>query len=183
MWFTLFIGFGFATVPPALVLTPAEETTLDTGEMVVRGGQAGMVTAVVDLPASEAVVLEEVMNLRARVKEVSSIQGLTIYQRDNNVTGAQWRAGMLGIEQQFHVLYTSDFARGWITFRMDDRKKNELAAAAGSYQAYAVDGQTRLVYRCDATPDSGVPDWMREMVAGRAMRQQIEGITLRAQAR
>jgi hypothetical protein len=183
MWLLLFIQIGFAAGPKPLQLTPDEEKLVGGGELVIRDGGSGNITAILDVPVSDRLVLEEIMNLSARVHEVSSIQDLSIYQRQPNAIGVKWTVGMLGVESRFHVLYTFDYATGWITFRMDESRVNELKAAAGSYQTYRVDGRTRLIYRCDASPESAVPDWMREVITGRAMRQQIEGIEQRAKKR
>jgi len=164
-------------------LTPNEERLVGSGELVVRDEGSGKVTAIVDLPASNQIVMEEILNLQARVKEVSSIQALDMYKREADTIGVQWTVGMMGLESQFHVLYTFDYATGWITFQMDESQVNELKAAAGSYQTYQAGEKTRLIYRCDASPQSAVPDWMREMLTGRAMRQQIDGIGRRSQNR
>lgn len=183
MWLLLFIHVCLAAAPAPLQLTPDEKKLVDSGELVIRDGGSGKITAVVDLPVSNQVVMEEVLNLQARVKEVSSIQKLNIYKQDTDTIGAKWTVGMMGLESQFHVLYTFDYATGWITFEMDESQVNELKAAAGSYQTYRANGNTRLIYRCDASPQSAVPDWMREMLTGRAMRQQIDGIERRSRNR
>ncbi|MGB0638448.1 MAG: hypothetical protein ACPGTU_03885 [Myxococcota bacterium] len=183
MWLLLFIQVCLAAAPAPLQLTPDEEKLVASGELVVRDGGSGKITAIVDLPVSNQIVMEEILNLQARVKEVSSIQDLHMYKREADTLGAKWTVGMMGIESQFHVLYTFDYASGWITFRMDESRANELKAAAGSYQTYRSNGKTRLIYRCDASPQSAVPDWMREMLTGRAMRQQIDGIDRRSRER
>ncbi|MAY79412.1 MAG: hypothetical protein CL930_01355 [Deltaproteobacteria bacterium] len=183
MWLLLLIQICMAGVPEPIQLTPAEQKLIGSGELVIREGASGSITAILDVQASNQIVLEEVMNLQARVDEVPSIQDLSIYLRQPNTIGGKWTVGMFGVQAQFHVLYTFDYANGWITFRMDDERVNELNAADGSYQTYPVNGGTRLIYRCAASPESAVPGWVRDMITGRSMNQQLTGIESRARKR
>ena len=172
-----------AAVPPPLSVTAAEQEVLREGEIVVRDSGDGAVVGVVDLGAAPPVVLEEVMNLEARVAEVGPIQDITVYARDATGVGARWEVGMFGVSAVFHVRYTVDTESGWCTFSLDGTKENEIASTAGSYQVYASGTGTRLVYRSEASAEGSTPAWLRDFLTSRSMRQQLTGIAARAERR
>ena len=92
-----------------------------------------------------------------------------------NVT---WGAGMMGMSVTFHLDYVIDHANKVLSFDLDRSRATSLT---GSYQVPHPDG-SRLVYRSEDDPNSKVPKWMRAMLTGRPLQDQMHGIRKRAEA-
>jgi hypothetical protein len=180
---------GLAALPPAptpVMLTSNEASTLAQGEVVLRSAARnpeGLTLGVVDVPAAPAAVIDAVVDLMARVAEVSLIDRARYYleERDPAGTGRlgiQWFVGGLGLTKSFHVLYEYDRNQGLCAFALDGSKPNEIAATAGSYYAYPASGGSRLEYRAQASTDG--PTWLRGQLEGASLREQLLGIRARA---
>lgn len=175
---------GMAPVPAPLTLTEAESAQVMSGEIVVREapGTPSPVIGIAYVKAAPEIVLEEVINLLARVEEVGPIQSLSLYRQDPGVVGAQWNVGMLGFGATFHVLYEYDRASSWCTFASDPSKDNDIETGAGSYQAYAHGDGSLMVYRTGGGAEEA-PSWIKETLQSRGLREQMGGIRARAEAR
>jgi len=171
--------------PPKPVTANAEELAqLQAGQVVVRyGGSSGETVAFVDVAASPDKVMQAVLDLPPRKKEVSGLKVLEIYRREPGLTGARWEAGMGPYTLSFHVLYEYDLAAGWCVYSLDTSKPNDLNSTAGSYQAYATSpGHSRLVYRAKADASSPLPDWAKKRVAYSSAVEMVGGMKRRAEA-
>jgi hypothetical protein len=171
--------------PPKPVTANAEELAqLQAGEVVVRyGGPGGETVAFVDVAAPPDKVMQAVLDLPPRKKEVSGLKVLEIYRREPGLTGARWEAGMGPYTLSFHVLYEYDLAAGWCVYSLDTSKPNDLNSTAGSYQAYATSpGHSRLVYRAKADASSPLPDWAKKRVAYSSAVEMVGGMKRRAEA-
>jgi hypothetical protein len=171
--------------PPKPVTANAEELAqLQAGQVVVRyGGSSGETVAFVDVAAPPDKVMQAVLDLPPRKKEVSGLKVLEIYRREPGLTGARWEAGMGPYTLSFHVLYEYDLAAGWCVYSLDTSKPNDLNSTAGSYQAYATSpGHSRLVYRAKADASSPLPDWAKKRVAYSSAVEMVGGMKRRAEA-
>jgi len=170
-----------ASVPLPIATTTAEDALLAQGEIVIRDHGQGETIGIVDLKAQPKKVLEELLNLKPRVDEVAPIQDITYVERSKERIVAQWKVGMFGINASFHIWYETDWEKGWTRFGVDQTRPHDIDHASGSYQVYAQGTGSRLVYRNDADPQSKLPNWARDLLASRSMRQQISGIKARAE--
>ena len=185
MWFILFVitAAVWSQSPMALELTEAENTALQANEMVIRESAVGSVIGIVHIKAPPRVVLEEVVNLQARVEEVSLIDDIELYIDENDQKGVRWEVSMVGIDVQFHVLYQIDWENGWCSFDLDPTKENSISASSGSYKTEPIANGTRLYYRSHASSSNAAPSWVRKTLTQHSMKQQINGIKARAEAR
>lgn len=175
-----------AALPPApapITLHGDEGATLARGEVVVRyGGTSGETVAVADVKASPAAVMTAVLDLPARKKDIGGLKSLDIYRKEPTILGARWEAGIGPYVLSFHILYEFDLAKGWCVYALDGSRPNDLQSTSGSYQAYPIDGGTRLVYRAKADPSSPLPDWAKKRVAYSSAVEMVSGMKRRAEA-
>jgi hypothetical protein len=167
---------------------PEDESALEAGEIVIRGPQRAAgeaVVATVNIAAPPPVVLEEVMNLEARVAENRGLRTLEIYLRDSNPEriGAHWTASVFGFGFEYHVLYTCRRDEGTCTYRLDPDRPNDVQASEGDYVVVPHGSGSRLVFTSRTDIGSSVPGWLRRWIAQRALRRQMEGIRQRAEGR
>jgi hypothetical protein len=172
--------------PPALTLTPEERAALDRDEIVVRSDlsdpSGGTAIGMVDIDAPPDRTLAAVLDLRARVPEISGLKGLEEYGRGPDWVGARWEVKVLTANVVFHVRYEYDTAQGIVRYALDpSRSPNDIVQAEGSYHLLPVEGGTRVIYR--ATSDSGrpVPGWVKRWLATEGLTQQLTGIRKRAE--
>jgi hypothetical protein len=167
--------------PAAIPLSAEEEAALLAGEVITRDDATWPTLGFAYVKAPPEVVIDQVVNLQARVEEVGPIESLELYIDEPGRKGARWNLGMLGLTTSFHVIYEFDRELGWCTFNLDVTKENGLTATAGSYQAYAWQDGSLMVYRTAATgPDA--PGWLRKTLEERSLVEQMGGIRARAEA-
>ena len=182
-WFIATPAEALPPAPAPLVVQAEEVEALAKGEVVVRyGGPNGETVAFTDVKASPPAVMRAVMNLPPRKGEVGGLKSLDIYRNEPSVIGARWEAGLGPYTLAFHVLYEFDIAKGWCVYALDPSRENDLQSTAGSYQAYAIDGGSRLVYRAKADPTSPLPDWAKKRVAFSSAVEMVGGMKRRAEA-
>lgn len=177
----LFTSAAWA-LPPApapLALTAEEEATLDRGELVFRDTGAGESIAVIDVSAPPERVMSAVMDLGPRVQDVSSLLAFEQYQDSPGKKAARWELGASIYSATFHVSYEYDLSKGWCVFTLDTSKENDINSTDGSYQVYASDGGSRLVYR-SAQQNSILPSWLMQRFAREGATQMLEGMKRRA---
>lgn len=174
---------GMAPAPAPLTLTPEESKAVMGGEIVVRENGVDPVIGIAYVSAPPTTVVEEVLNLTARVTEVGLIESLDVYLKEPGKTGARWSVGALGFDATFHVIYEYDMATGWCTFTADTSQENDIATDAGSYQAYAHETGSLMVYRAGVAGSDQAPGWLKEILQSRSLREQMSGIRARAEAR
>ena len=179
---TAFADAGPGQAPPPLALSSDQEATLDAGDVVVLFPEGGETVGVIDVSATPDEVVDAVLDLEARVDEVALLRTLTLYRDEGDVRGGLYVGGMLGIHANIHVLYQCDRTQGWCVFSLDDAYESSVDSAEGSYQAYAVSGATRLVFRTTAGSDLPVPSFVRHKVQSASVSEQLEGIAGRAAA-
>ena len=177
----LLISFALAGSPAPLIFSAAEEATLAKGEVVIRDSGKGMVVAVIDVDATPAKVWPEVLDIERRVEEVGSSTGCEVYHRSDDPLKAKWGIGMMGVSASFHLIYTIDSASMVMSYTIDESKENDVAYAVGSYQVLSRGDVARIIYRSEADPKSKVPGWLRSLLTGRPLRQQLGGIRARAE--
>ena len=169
--------------PPPVTVTAAEQAELAAGAVVVRwAGPDAESVAIVDVAAPPPVVLAAVMDLPKRVEEIGGLKGCALYGEAPGRVGARWEMGLAVYKAQFHTLYEYDLAAGWSVYTLDDSQDNDLLESAGSYQAYAIPGGSRLVYRSRSRSKGEVPDWLRKRLAHSASREMLGGMKSRAEA-
>lgn len=184
----LLLPVSAVAAPPTYTLTRDEAAALDEGEIVVRRQESGAVTGaigIVQVAASPRIVLEEVMNLEARVSEVGSLRSVELYSEEGlpGPIGVRWTLSVLGISVVFHLLYDCHLDEGYCSFWLDPTQPNDVEAAEGHYLVTPRGEGTRLVYANRTDTGRSVPGWLRRWLAGRSLRQQVDGIRKRAEAR
>lgn len=184
----LLLPVSAVAAPPTYTLTRDEVAALDEGEIVVRRQDSetgGGAVGIAQVAAPPEVVLDEVMNFEARVSEVGSLRSVERYSKEPHpgTIGAKWTLSMLGISVVFHTLYDCHRDEGYCAFSLDPTKPNDLEAAEGHYLVTPRGSGTRLVYANRMESGQFVPGWMRRWLAGRSLRQQVDGIRKRAEAR
>jgi hypothetical protein len=172
---------------PAHATTPEDESALNAGEILIRGrerGTGGIVVATANIAAPPSVVLDEVINLEARVAENRSLREVEIYLRESSPerVGAKWTLSIFGFGVEFHVLYTCRRNEGTCTYRLDPNKPNDIEASEGDYVVVPHGSGTRLVYTSRTDTGQAYPGWLRRWIAARSLRRQVEGIRKRAEA-
>lgn len=172
-------AWALPPVPAPLALTAEEEATLDKGELVFRNTGSGESITIIDVSASPERVMAAVMDLGPRVNDVSSLLAFEEYQDAPGRKAARWELGASVYSATFHVLYEYDVAKGWCVFTLDTSKENDIQSTDGSYQVYAHDGGTRLVYR-SAQQNSILPSWLMQRFAREGATEMLTGMKRRA---
>jgi len=168
--------------PPPISVSAAEQAQLDRREVVVRYGGPGQETlAVMDMQATPAVVMREVMNLAPRREELSGIQSLQIYESTPGHTAARWEVGIAMFSAVFHIQYDCDMAGGWCVYALDESRDNTIESSRGSYQVYPLSEGTRMVYRSVSVGSASTPEWLSRKLAYGSARDMLSGIRARAE--
>jgi hypothetical protein len=184
----LLLSGSAGAAPPGYTLTPDETAALDEGEIVVRREESdtgGGAVGIAQVAAPPRVVLDEVMNLEARVSENRSIRAVELYAEESRpeLIGARWTLSVLGISVVFHLLYDCHRDEGYCSFWLDPTKPNDVEASEGHYLVTPRGSGTRLVYGSRTDTGRPMPGWLRRWLAGRSLHQQVGGIRKRAEAR
>lgn len=149
-----------------------QETT-ETGAITV---------AIVDIHASPDATIAAVLDVKARVDEVSSIQQVDYYREESDHLGVNFALSVMGVAVNFSTMYVIDHGAHLAEYALDPTKENDVVKAEGFYQAYVHGDHTRLIYA--GTSDSGrrVPAWIKRWMTTGAMNDQLAGIRTRAEA-
>jgi len=175
-----------APTPPQL--DDKEEARLDKGKIVVRHEDTptgGRVTAIATVQAPPRKVLDEVMNLEARVPESSVLTSVEVYERTAapDVTAATFTITVLGSDTVFSIRYDCQRDQGFCTYALDPSKENDIVSSDGYYLVVPEGTGTRLVYASRADTGRSMPGWMRRWIAGSSLEGQVDGIRKRAEGR
>ncbi|MEZ4322055.1 MAG: SRPBCC family protein [Myxococcota bacterium] len=174
------------TPPEPLVLTDDESAQIAKGKVPVRftdGGTSGGVVGFVDIAASEDAVWNAVMDVRARVGEISGLKEANVTLDTPTKKGVQWVLSVFGSKVQFHIDYDLDPSHRWCRYRLDTSKENDLVDVQGAYQIYRVGEKTRLVYRSETESGRSVPGFVKRWLASDSLTEQLVGIKARAERR
>lgn len=178
----LWTQLAMAALPPPLQLSPADEATLAKGEAVIRDNGDGMAIGIVNVKATPEALWTQVLNVEPRVEEVGPSTLCTINSRTQDTMNVTWGAGMMGMSVTFHLDYVIDHANKVLSFDLDRSRENDIGHSRGSYQVLPHPDGSRLIYRSEDDPNSKVPKWMRAMLTGRPLQDQMHGIRKRAEA-
>ena len=178
----LWMQLALAALPPPLELTPSDEAALAKGEAVIRDNGDGMAIGIVDANATPEALWSQVLNVEPRVEEVGPSTLCTINSRTQNAMNVTWGAGMMGMSVTFHLNYVIDHQNKVLSFDLDKSKENGIGHSRGSYQVLSRPGGSRLIYRSEDDPNSKIPKWIRAMLTGRPLKDQMHGIRKRAEA-
>ncbi len=178
----LWTQLSSAQMPAAISLTAQDVETLRRREPVVRDSGQGLAIGIIDVNASVNALWTEVVNIEPRVQEVGPSTLCRINQKSHDRMNVTWGAGMLGMSVTFHLNYTIDHENRLLSFDLDKTKENDIAHSQGSYQVLSTPEGSRLIYRSSADPQSSMPGWMRSMLTGKPLRDQLYGIRQRAEA-
>ena len=170
--------------PGPLALTAKEQTIVGKGGVAVRlstGDTGGGAVGVVDVAATPEATWAALMDLEARVAEIGSLKSVSIYENTPKRMGAKFTLGILGTTVVFHILYDLDPANGWVRYRLDKSKENNLVEVQGAYQIYASGGGSRLIYRTYTDSGRSVPTFIKNWLASGSLKEQMGGIRKRAE--
>jgi len=173
------MAWALPPAPAPLTISAEETAALSAGEVVFRDGAAGTRVAVLDVEAPPAAVMSAVMDLSPRVADIGALLSMDEYLDAPGRKGARWELGASVYSATFHVLYEYDAAQGWCVYTLDASKENDIKSTDGSYQVYAVDGGSRLVYRSQQT-SSILPSWLMQKFAHDGAVELLTGIRARA---
>ncbi len=172
--------------PPPLELDAAAEELLANGEVHVTQevwDTGGMTVGVIDVRATPEQTMAAVMDLPARVEDIGSLKSVDVYLQTASPerVGAEWLLTVFGTNIIFSVLYDVDREAGWCRYSMDKSRENGIESTEGSYQTYAHNGGTRLVYRGFSESGRYVPGFIKRWLAGSALVDQMQGMKRRAE--
>jgi hypothetical protein len=187
--FVLLVPWLLAAAPPGpIALTADEVATLAAHKIVVRsdlpaGGTSAGAMGVLDVAAPVDRTIDAILDLEARVGEISGLKSAQVYERTPTTLGVRWELKVITTTVVFHVKYAIDRSAGWLPYTLDASKTpNDLVSIDGSYQVYAVPTGTRIVFRSSSDSGRNIPDWVKRWLAVEALTQQLDGIRRRAEA-
>lgn len=174
---------GWAAPPPPPTLSAEEQTILDTGEVVVRRGQgqAASTVVVVDVAADPDTAFAAVMDVKARVSDISALKQAEVYLDEPGRLGVRWVMGIAGVSVEFSTLYVVDKAGRWCTYELDPSRPSTLKSSGGSYQVLSRPGGSRIVYYA-AVSAEGDEGWVRRQMQEKGTRALLGGMKARAEA-
>ncbi|TVQ87252.1 MAG: hypothetical protein EA397_18205 [Deltaproteobacteria bacterium] len=175
-----------AAAPPSYTLTESEEAQLAKGKVAVRHQPAdtgGGVVAFAHVKAAPRKVLDEVMNLHARVDENGAITSLEVYleEKEPERLGATWTLSVLGSKVVFHLLYECQRDDGFCVYQLDPDKESDLVSSEGHYIVTPRAEGTLLIYMSNTDTGRSMPGFLRRWIAGSSLNTQVEGIRERAE--
>jgi len=176
-------GLAAAVPPQPAPITPSveEHILLTMGGVAFRYSSDGESVGIVDINAAPDVVIAQVMNLPPRVDEIGPLISLTPYAVSGaEMFGAKWELGASIYSATFHIIYDCDLSAGWCVYDLDPAKDNDLDSTKGSYQVYASDSGSRLVYR-STSQSTILPDFLMKKFAGDGAVDLLTGIRRRAE--
>lgn len=177
------VAQALPAAPAPVTVTAQEQAELAEGEVVVRWAGAGKQSvAIVDIDAPVPTVMKAVMDLPARKADIGGIKSVDVYLDEPGRSGASWVMGIASFTVSFSILYEFDLNAGYAVYSLDPAKTNDIERSDGSYQAYAVDGHTRLVYRTLSETGGNTPEWIRKRLAFKSSREMLKGMEARAEA-
>ena len=181
------LGASLASaLPPApapISVTPAEQAQLAGREIVVRyQGPGKETTAIMDMGAAPGAMMDAVMDLQPRERELSGIKSLEIYEQSPGHMGARWEVGIAMFGAVFHIQYDYDAAAGWCVYALDETRDNTIVSSQGSYQVYALGDGSRMVYRSVSVGSESTPEWLSKKLATGSARDMLTGIRARAES-
>lgn len=177
-------GPAAAARPVAPALSAEEEALLARGEVLVRAGGQGQATLVaVDVAADPDRTFAAVMDLEARVGEVSALREATVYRDEPGVKAARFVMGIAGLTVTFHTLYQVDMAGRWCSYALDPSKDNGLKDASGSYLVVPTPTGSRILYVASGSTGGGEgePGWLRKHLQEKGSRALLGGMKARAE--
>jgi hypothetical protein len=171
--------------PPPIALSSDEQYLVQSGQIATRivpTDRGAEVTGIVDVAAPADRVWAAILDVPARVGEIKGLKEAEIYHRaaSPEQLGVRWLVQVLMSRVEFHVLYEVDRAAGWCRFRLDGTRENDLADVQGAYQVYDAGGKSRIVYRSFTDSGRNVPEVLRNWLATDSLREQLDGIRVRA---
>lgn len=186
-WFVAALAAVPDRAPAPIALTPEEQDLVARREIATRfdpgSANTGGVVGVIDVAATVDATWRAILDVEARVGEISGLSTVRRYLDDGRRLGARWEARIVGQPIVFHVVYELDAASRFIRFHLDSDQTNDIAAVQGAYQLYAAGGATRLVYWSETDSGRPVPSFVKRWLASDALAQQLTGIRARAEAR
>lgn len=133
--------------------------------------------------ASPGAVIEEVLDVKARVAEVPATHSVHYYLQSPTMLGTKVENRVLRVRSTFHILYTIDRDAHWVRFALDTSRANDIPDAQGSYHAVPHGTGTLLIYRTFADLGRPVPSFVKQRMTTSNMEQQLVGIQARADKR
>lgn len=186
-------ALALATLPPPpapLDLTADELSTLSDRDVAIRLEQTdtgGMSVGIIDVNATPQVTMDAILDLPPRVNETGALKEVEIYQQapasgsDPETMGAQFSLRVMGSSIVFHVNYEIDRPGLWSVSTLDESKENDLVSVYASYQVFATDTGSRIVYRSQSDSGRSIPQWISRWLANNALKDQLTGIRARAE--
>lgn len=172
------------TAPAAVVLTDAETAEIAKGDVVIRleaTSSGGQTTAIADVKAAPKATMDAVMDLQARVGEISGLKAVSFYDSPGHDKAAKWELSVVGKQIIFHLVYDISDDGTFIIYGLDTSKTNDMKVVSGTYHVYPSGTGTRLVYT--GLSDSGVyvPGWLKTWLANGSLVDLIGGVRKRAE--
>ncbi len=172
--------------PPPVELSAAAASTVNGGGVHVENiwdeaTKMYVTFAVMDVKASPGAVIDAAVDLKARIGEVGAITDVILYRDEPGVRGGEWVLSIMGSENRFSILYEHDRSRGWCYYSLDKSRKNDILGSEGSYQAYAHNGGSRVVYRGYNDSGKAVPGFVSRWLGNSSLTDQMTGIKNRAE--
>jgi hypothetical protein len=184
----LLTALAQAGAPAPIAVTPDEAKALASREIVVRPAGSGNTTvALMDVHTTPEKLMAAVLDIPPRAKEVGAITRAEGYGHLPDKVhpthlGGSFDLAILGTRTTFNIEYAVDWAAGYTTYHLDPSRKNDISSSNGSYQVYALDGQTtRLVYRSEVSTGGYVPGWVKEKLSTGPLKDLMTGFRGRAE--
>lgn len=176
-------ALSWAGPPAPPTISAAEQAILETGEVVVRRGQGegAPTVVVVDVKADPDTSFAAVMDVEARVSDISALKQAEIYLDEPGRLGVRWVMGIAGVSVEFSTLYVVDRAGRWCTYELDPSRPSTLKSTGGSYQVISRPGGSRIVYTA-AVSAEGDEGWVRRQMQEKGTRALLGGMKARAEA-
>jgi hypothetical protein len=168
-------------VPAVPTLTPAEQATLASGEIVFRYPGPYTIQGIVYVAAPIDAVIASVVDLPPRLAENGGMLSLETYAARPGYTAAKWELGVSFYTVWIHLEYAWDTAAGWCSYGLDENMQNDTHSSEGWYKAVAHGEGSRLFYQGTATGPFVVPTWLRKRISTNATVDLLVGIRARAE--
>ena len=181
---------GMPEAPAPLSLTADELSTLSDRDVAIRleeseGG--GISVGIIDVNATPAAAMDAILDLPPRVDETGALKEVTVSGQqaaagdEPEKMDARFALRVMGTSVVFHVNYLIDRPGGWAVSTLDESQENDLVSVYASYQVFATDTGSRIIYRSQSESGRSIPQWIKRWLANNALKDQLTGIRARAE--
>ncbi len=182
----------FPASPPAVMLEPAQLRDLERGRSVLvqtEGRSGGRGAAIQDIEAPVEGVWDRILDFADYPRMVDPLLESSIYRESEDEIFVRMVLKVMTLRYEYyihHVVHPLEEGRGrYLTWTLDYDRESDLDDSVGYWYATPhpdKPGWTRLYYSVDMRTRGWMPDFVRNMIAAKGLRDATSWVKREAEA-